>query len=84
MEPNVKEVKLMKKLTGYAKFPDGLIVTDEEIYKCIMKHSRFIDRLSGRKWVEMAIIAFDILNGSLEKPKKKNWKFYSRSCPYWR
>jgi hypothetical protein len=66
----------MKKLKGYAKFSDGKIVKDEDVVKMVMKHSRLIDRLNPRKMVEMAFTAFGILEGGIECPKKKNWKFY--------
>ena len=66
----------MKKLTGYAKFEDGTIVTDEDIFQMVKKHSRLIDRLNPRKMIEMTFEAFNILNGSVEVDSpKENWKF---------
>lgn len=67
------------KLKNYAIFPGNLIVRDEDVYRMIRKHSRFIDRLSNRKMVEMTFWAFDILNQSVEKPARKNWKFYGKN-----
>lgn len=65
------------KLNGYATFSDR-IVYDEDIYQYVRKHSRLVDRLNGRKMIEMAIMAFDILNGSLIAPNRRGWKFYDR------
>lgn len=65
----------MKKLKGWAKFSDR-VVYDEQVWQFVKKHSRLIDRMSGRKMVEMAFLAFSMLSGSVEIPKGKHWKFY--------
>ena len=70
------------RLTGWAKFPGGLIVRDEDVYQLIIKHSRLIDRLNPRKWVEMTFWAFDILSKSVETPSNPNWKFYGKNRRY--
>ena len=66
----------MSKLTGCATFKNGLVVRDEDVYKLIKQHSNLIDRLDGRKMVEMTFNAFGMLNGSIQLPKGKAWKFY--------
>ena len=68
----------MYKLSGWADFGDGLIVTDEDVYQYVKKHSRLIDRLNHRKMVEMTFWAFDILSKSVEEPVDGNWKFYDK------
>lgn len=72
----------MYKLTGYADFKDRRVY-DEDIYRHMVKHSNFLDRLNPKKVIEMAIISFDILNGSLEEPKEKNWKYFPKKT-IWR
>lgn len=60
----------------WAEFPDDkhkLIVTDNDIWMYVKKHTRFIDRLDGRKVVEAAQYAFSILSKSIDPPKNPNF-----------
>jgi len=67
----------MYKSDTYSDFREsgGPIVWTRDIVKMVVKHSRLIDRLNPDKMADMVFWCFDILNGSAEKPKKKNWKF---------
>lgn len=40
-----------------------------------MKHMHFLDKLDIRKIVEAAFLSLGILNGAIEEPKEKDWKF---------
>ena len=53
----------------------GPKVYNNEVTEMVKKHSTIWDRLNPGKMVDMVFMAFDILNGSVEKPKKENWKF---------
>ena len=67
--------KILK--NGCADFGKEGKVTDYEIYKFVMKHSSFWDRLNPKKMVEMTITSQLMLYPEyLSQPKKKNWKFF--------
>lgn len=71
------------KLTGETDYPEkGIIITDEQIWQLVKKHSRFIDRLNKRKMIEMAIYAQLILYGIYESDgiyaDRNNWMFYGK------
>ena len=70
----------MKKLTGYRKTGDK-IVYDEDVYQYIKKHSRFIDRLNGRKMMHMSEIAYAIFDEAVLEPTDPNWKFFGKHAP---
>lgn len=70
------------KMIGEIIYPDKGVITDEEVWKLVMKHSRFIDRLSSRKMVEMAIAGQLILCGIYESEgwyaNQNDWTFYGK------
>lgn len=54
-------------------------VYDKDVYKLILKHSRFIDRLSNSKMVEMSLFGHLILLGDYDlDPDDLSWKFYGK------
>lgn len=71
------------KLKGYIDYPGVGIIKDEEVYQLIRKHSRLIDRLSPRKWVEMTMTAQAYLMKVIETEdaNNPNWKFYGKRKP---
>ncbi len=71
------------KLNGYIDYPGVGIITDEDVYKMVIKHSRLIDRLSPRKWVEMTFLAQAFLMKIIEPENANdpNWKFYGKRKP---
>ena len=73
-----------EKYGGYIKYPGVGIIYDMDVYKCVKKHSRLIDRLNGKKMVEMTLLAQNILMGIFNTDTKKvdtnaNWKFYGKN-----
>lgn len=58
----------------YADYGDR-IVYDKDVYEYIIKHMHFLDKLDIRKIVEAAFLSVGILNGAVEEPKEKDWKF---------
>lgn len=60
---------------GYAKFKDGRIIYDKDVYEFVLKHMRFRDRINARKIVEAAITSFAMLEGATEKPLNEDWNF---------
>ena len=70
------------KMIGEINYPGKGIITDEQVWKVVMNHSRLIDRLSGRKMVEMALAAQTVLMGLYEKEgwyaDKNDWQFYGK------
>lgn len=56
---------------------DGSSFTPEDVYKYMIKHSRFIDRLNKRKLCNMYNESFYILLGQqkVKDSVKDNWKF---------
>lgn len=61
--------------TGYCKFDNGVVVTDEQIAKFVRQHTHWWDRLDYHMVCDCAQIAFDILAGHTEAPKSKHWYF---------
>lgn len=53
----------------------GPMVYNNDVTKMVKEHSSIWDRLNPGRMVDMSFMAFDILNGSVEKPKNENWKF---------
>ena len=65
----------MYKLENYAKFEDGLVVYDKDVYEFIKKHSTLLERLNPKKMIDMYTLAFGMLSGSIEIPKVKGkWR----------
>ena len=68
---------------GYIDYPGVGIIKDKDVYQCLVKHSRLIDRLDGRKMVEMTLLAQNVLMG-LFNTKDQNidvngkWQFYGK------
>lgn len=69
---------------GYIDYPGKGIIYDEDVYKLILKHSRFIDRLSRSKMVEMSILGQTILMGICKDvdPYDLSWTFYGKNSLY--
>ncbi len=67
---------------GEVDYPEKGIISDEEVWQLVKKHSRLIDRLSNRKMVEMTIAAQHILFGIYETEgwyaKQDDWTFYGK------
>ena len=60
-------------------------ITDEQVYQTVVKHSRVIDRLNPRKWVEMTLQAQCVLMGAIEPDTANpNWKFYGKKRTYYK
>ena len=74
------------KLTGEINYPGKGIITDEEVWRVVKKHSRLIDRLNNRKMVEMSIAAQLILCGIYESEgwyaDQEDWMFYGKKGFY--
>ena len=70
------------KMTGEIDYPGKGIITDEQVWQLVKKHSRFIDRINSRKMVEMAIAAQLILFGIYESEgwyaDQNDWMFYGK------
>lgn len=60
---------------GYAEWEDGRKVTDRQVAHFVKKHTHWWDRFDYHKICDCAQMAFDMLSGHVEMPKKKNWKF---------
>ena len=77
---------LKHKMYGEVNYPEKGVITDEDVWQLVKKHSRFIDRLSNRKMVEMAIAAQLILFGIYEEDgwfaEQDDWKFYGKDGFY--
>ena len=71
---------------GYIDYPGVGIISDEDVYKLILKHSRFIDRLRKSKMVEMSLLGQCILMGIFEDvdPNDLSWKFYGKHSTLFR
>lgn len=66
---------MKKKLTDmWVDYPDRPRFTYWDVYKLIMKHSTFLERLDPRKMIFMSVKAFDIFIGLEETPSGK-WTF---------
>lgn len=77
---------LKHKMYGEADYPERGVITDEDVWQLVKKHSRFIDRINNRKMVEMAIAAQLILFGIYEEDgwyaNQDDWTFYGRNGFY--
>lgn len=60
---------------GYAKFKDGRIIYDKDVYEFALKHMRFRDRINARKIVEAALASLAMLEGAAGKPLNDDWTF---------
>lgn len=58
-----------------ATFPDGKIVTDEEVAEHVKQHMHPEDQSDIRKVTECALMSFSILSGSVEPPQEP-WFYY--------
>ena len=72
------------KFGGYSDYPDVGKIYDSDVYELVMAHSRFIDRLSPVKMVEMSILSQHILFGIYKKikPDDFTWTFYGKNALY--
>ncbi len=61
--------------TGYADYPGVGKITDEMVAKYVRLHTHWWDRLDYHKISDASQMAFLILAGIAEKPKKKRWFF---------
>jgi len=59
-----------------ATFPNGLIVTDEEVAKYTDAHMHPEDKKDIRRVTECALFSFSILSKSVEPPKEEPWFYY--------
>ena len=59
----------------WADYPGVCKIYDADIAKFVKKHTHWWDRLDYHKMCDCAQMAFDMLAGVIEQPKKKNWKF---------
>lgn len=59
---------------GYAEFPEKRIY-DKELAKFVSDHTSFLDRFDMHKTVDSAVLGFSMLEGGVDIPKDKNWKF---------
>jgi len=66
---------------GYIDYPNVGKIYDAAVYKLILSHSRWIDRLSKLKMVEMSLLGQCILMNLFENvdPKDPSWKFYGKN-----
>ena len=60
---------------GYADFRNGEKIFDRDVYEFTKNHTKILDRLDMHKTIDSAITAFTMLEGGIEMPKDKNWKF---------
>lgn len=60
---------------GSCDFGNGVVITDEQIAKFVRQHTHWWDRLDYHKICDAAQLAFNILAGDVEPPKKKHWYF---------
>lgn len=60
---------------GYAEFKDGSRIYDRDLAAFVKKHLKFFDRFDCHKVVDATLLGFAMLEGGVEIPKKKNWKF---------
>ena len=71
------------KMDGYIDYPKKGRISDEDVYRLIVNHSRLIDRMSGRKMTEMALCGQCVLMGLFEedgyKADDSKWKFYGKN-----
>ena len=61
--------------TGWADYPGVGRIYDTDVAKYVRRHTHWWDRLDYHKMCDCAQLAFGILAGYIEKPKKKNFEF---------
>lgn len=69
------------KMEGYIDYPGVGIIKDEDVYNLVIEHSRLVDRINPRKWVEMTLYGQCVLMGLMDdeiQKKGPNWKFYGK------
>ena len=71
----LNELPNKKYWNGCAKFKDGRVIYDKDVYDFVVKHMRFRDRISARKIVEAALASFAMLEGATERPLNEDWDF---------
>ena len=60
---------------GSAKFKDGRIIYDKDVYEFALKHMRLRDRINVRKIVEATLASFAMMEGITGKPINEDWTF---------
>lgn len=71
----LNELPNKKYWNGCAKFKDGRVIYDKDVYDFVVKHMRFRDRINTRKIVEAALASFAMMEGAAGKPLNEDWKF---------
>ena len=71
----LNELPNKKYWNGCAKFEDGRVIYDKDVYDFVVKHMRFRDRINTRKIVEAALASFAMLEGAAGKPLNEDWNF---------
>lgn len=66
------------KMRGYSEFETHK-VWDKDVYKLVVEHSTFLDRLNPKKMVEMTLWAHTFLANVRFDSKNKNWSFYGKN-----
>ena len=75
-------MKKHKLLSYYIDYPEKGIITDEDVYNVLMKHSTDADRKNPKKMVEMTLTAQNILMGIFEDDgfsTDGDWMFYGNN-----
>lgn len=69
---------------GRIDYPNVGIIYDADVYKLILNHSRWIDRLSKSKMVEMSLLGQCVLMRLFENvdPNDPSWTFYGKNSLY--
>lgn len=71
----LNELPNKKYWNGCAKFKDGRVIYDKDVYDFVVKHMRFRDRINARKIVEAALASFAMMEGAAGRPLNEDWKF---------
>ena len=77
----MRPIQKLEKGFSSTSYDGKRIITDEEVFVFVKKHSNLIDRLDPRKMVEMSIWAQTMLlqphdNWNGVEPNDDSWKFY--------
>lgn len=69
---------------GCVTYPGVGEIYDADVWHLIKNHSRFIDRMSTKKMVEMSLLGQCILMGIFAniKPEDPDWTFYGKNSLY--
>jgi len=59
---------------GFAEFPEKRVY-DRDLAKFVHDHTSFLDRFDMHKTVDSTVLGFSMLEGGVDIPKDKNWKF---------